>query len=135
MDVRLLSVYRGTIWHVVAFEVDDECPTKTYLEYAEEKNRKERDRLMARIKMVADVPQFRNREIFNHEGDGIFVFKTHADGLRLYCFYDEGRLIVTVNGVDKPKKKQQQKDIAAARKWRDRYNNAKKAVAGIKIHL
>ena len=46
---------------------------------------------------------------------------------------DEGRLIVTVTGADKPKKKQQQKDIEEASVWRDRYVALKKSKQNIAI--
>lgn len=120
MDTALVSLYEGKSWHVVALKITGQCPTHDYLEHAEKRNRKDRDRLVSRIQRVADMAHFRNTEVFNNEGDGIYAFKTR-EGLRLYAFFDAGHLIVTVSGSDKPKKKQQQKDIAEAAKWRDRY--------------
>lgn len=125
MDTRLKSLHKGRVWHVVALELDGECPTDEYLRKAERKNPKDFQQLVARIHRVSDQERERNTEIFHHLRDGIYEFKT-TKGLRLYCFQDEGRLIVTVTGADKPKKKQQQKDIAEAAAWRDRYMSRKK---------
>jgi putative component of toxin-antitoxin plasmid stabilization module len=125
MDTKLVSIYEGAHWHVVAFQTDGKTPTHDYLEKAKKNNEKDHDRLMARINMVADFATYNNDQVFNHEGDGIFAFKTRQ-GLRLYCFKEENRLIVTVSGSDKPKKKQQQKDIGDAKKWRSRYYAARK---------
>jgi hypothetical protein len=120
MDSQLKSIHKGRVWHVVALELDGQCPTEEYFRDAERRNSKDLQQLVARIHRVSGQEHESNPEIFRHERDGIYVFKTRK-GLRLYCFLDEGRLIVTVTGADKPKKKQQQKDIEEAARWRDRY--------------
>jgi hypothetical protein len=118
--------------HVVALEIDGKCPANAYLEESEEKKEADYKRLVTRIAVVADSANFRNSEIFNFEGDGLYAFKT-SKGLRLYAFYDENQLLIACYGADKPKKKQQQKDCQQAKKWMDRYFNAKKIGENVQI--
>lgn len=132
MDISLETVYRGSIRHVVTLEIDGKSPARDYLEEIEKIQLKEFEKLSQRIEVVANTPVVRNKEIFNSEGDGIFAFKT-SGGKRLYAFYDEGQLLIACFGADKPKKKQQQKDIDKAREWKERYFKAKTSNQTIKI--
>jgi hypothetical protein len=117
---------------VVALEIDGKCPAIDYLDEAEQKKKADYNRLVTRIAYVANTANFRNSEIFNVEGDGLYAFKT-TQGLRLYAFYDENQLLIACYGADKPKKKQQQKDRQLAKKWMDRYFNAKKTGENVQI--
>ena len=132
MEIRLHTIYKGLVKHVVALEIDGKCPASDYLDEAEQKKNAEYKRLVTRIESVANHANFRNSEIFNVEGDGLYAFKT-SGGLRLYAFYDKNQLLIACYGADKPKKKQQQKDCRQARTWMDRYFNAKKYGGDIQI--
>lgn len=105
MDIALKPLYVGKIKTVYALEVDSQCPTDEYFKYAAKHDRAELDRLIARIQLVANQGEVRNETIFRHERDHIYEFKTKR-GLRLYCFFDAGQIIVTVNGDDKGQKKE-----------------------------
>jgi hypothetical protein len=112
--------------------IDGKSAAGDYLDEIEKIQLSEFEKLSQRIEMVANVAVFRNKEIFNNEGNGIWAFKT-SRGKRLYAFYDENQLLIACYGADKPKKKQQQKDIEAAGKWKDRYFEAKTKNEAIKI--
>lgn len=124
MDIRLRSLYKGTVKHVFVLEIDAKSPAGDYLQSSERSKSVDFKRLVARIAAVADTPNFRNTEIFNAEGGGLYAFKT-AHGLRLYAFFDEDQLLIACYGADKPKKKQQQKDIKQAKLWMQRYFDGK----------
>jgi len=132
VEIGLRTIYKGSVKHVVALEIDGKCPASDYLSEAEEKKNAEYRRLVVRIESVANKAHFRNPEIFNVEGDGLYAFKT-SRGLRLYAFYDKNQLLIACYGADKPKKKQQQKDLQQAKTWMDRYFNAKKSGESIQI--
>jgi hypothetical protein len=132
VEIRLQTIYKGSFKHVVVLEIDGKCPARDYLDEAEQKNKADHARLVTRIQVVADTENFRNSEIFNVEGDGLYAFKT-SKGLRLYAFYDENRLLIACYGADKAKKKQQQKDIGHAKKRMNDYFEAKKKRANIQI--
>jgi hypothetical protein len=132
VDIRLHTIYKGSFKHVVALEIEGKCPADAYLEETQQWKEADYKRLVARIEVVANTANFRNNEIFNFEGDGLYAFKT-SKGLRLYAFYDENRLLIACYGADKPKKKQQHKDFQQAKKWMDRYFNAKKTGENVQI--
>jgi plasmid maintenance system antidote protein VapI len=88
---------------VLVLEIDAKSPADDYLRSSERSKSVDFKRLVARIAMVANTPNFRNTEVFNAEGDGLYAFKT-AHGLRLYAFFDEDQLLIACYGADKPKK-------------------------------
>jgi len=56
--------------------------------------------------------------------EGIFEFQTKG-GLRLLWFYDEGRVVICVNGYIKQGQKIPSKQIEEAIQWKNRYFEAK----------
>jgi putative component of toxin-antitoxin plasmid stabilization module len=124
MAIRLISLYVGRVKRVVLLALSAECPAEEFLDEVFRLQPKEHAKLVNRIHMVADNPLLRNHEIFKHERDGIYVWKTHH-GFRLYAFQDESHLIVAVNGGDKKSDKKQTRDIDRALEYRAAYLNAK----------
>jgi len=123
MDIVLNPLYFGKVRKVYVLEIDRQCPSYDYFENARDKV--DFNQLMRRIKMVADHGDLRNETIFKKLRDDIYEFKTRH-GLRLYCFFDAGQLIVTVNGEDKGTKKGQNRAIDKAVEWKSRYFQARK---------
>ena len=56
--------------------------------------------------------------------EGIFEFRTKG-GLRLLWFYDEGRVVICVNGYIKQGQKTPSQQIDEAIQWKNRYFEAK----------
>jgi hypothetical protein len=125
VDIRLISLYQGKCKQAFVLEIDARSPANDYLRSNEQFKNADFKQLVARVRMVADTPHFRNTEIFKPEGHGLFAFKTRH-GLRLYAFFDEDQLLIACYGADKPKRKQPQKDINHAKLWMQRYFDAKK---------
>ncbi|MBI2510627.1 MAG: type II toxin-antitoxin system RelE/ParE family toxin [Opitutae bacterium] len=58
--------------------------------------------------------------------DQLFEFKS-AGGLRLFCFFDDGRLIVCTHGTIKKAQRTRTDELDLAHDWKRRYEAAKKA--------
>jgi phage-related protein len=58
--------------------------------------------------------------------EGIFEFRTKG-GLRLLWFYDEGRVVICVNGYIKRGQKTPNAEIDAAIQWKNKYFDAKRS--------
>ena len=58
--------------------------------------------------------------------EGIFEFRTKG-GLRLLWFYDEGRVVICVNGYIKQGQKIPNAEIDAAIQWKNNYFTAKRS--------
>lgn len=126
MEIRLEDVYRGTAKAVVALVQDSRCQAQDFLEICKTNNERDFNRLFSRIQSVANTAgAFRNDAVFRYERDQIFTFVVNC-GWRLYCFYDEGNLIIVTNGGTKNGRKEQTRDIDKAVKMRETYFLAKK---------
>lgn len=76
------------------------------------------------FKQMAEAGEIRNEEKFVHEEDGIFAFKSFK--VRIYCFFDSGKLLLLTHGVIKKQRKARPQDIRHAKDIRDAYLEAKK---------
>lgn len=130
MEISLLDVYRGPAKAVVALVLDSRCHAQDFFEKCQSNNQKEFNRLISRIQAVADNAGFRNSAVFRPERDKIFTFVVNC-GWRLYCFYDEGNLIIVTNGGTKNGPKEQTRDIDKAVEMQKAYFLAKKQ--GVRI--
>lgn len=101
-------------------EMDGRCPSEDYLRCVAADKPKDFAQLVQRIERIAGRMAETNPEIFKPVGGKVFEIKS-TKGSRLYCFQDDGRMIIIAMGADKPKRKQQQRDIKEARDWRRRY--------------
>jgi phage-related protein len=54
-----------------------------------------------------------------------FVFKQGSDIFRIFCFFDQGQLVVLANGFQKKTQKTPKKEIELALKIKEEYENEK----------
>ena len=77
------------------------------------------------IETVEKIPT----EYFKHmEGtDGLYEIRVQFgnDIFRIFCFFDEGKLVVLTNGFQKKTQKTPKKEIEKALKIKEEYNNEK----------
>ena len=126
MDVRLLTVYPGSVRNIVALVLDSRCDADDFLRECQHKNPKHFAQLLSRVHRVAHHQQLiLNEAFFRKERDGIVAFDT-ASGWRLYAFQDGNQLIILTNGGTKNGKKEQTRDINKAVQMRATYEQAKK---------
>jgi hypothetical protein len=124
MAIRLVKLYNGKVKRVLMLALDDDCPAQDFLNEASSSNPKGYRTLVSRIHAISETPNLLNSEIFKHERDGIYVWRTSC-GYRLYAFHDAGHVIIAVNGGDKRSYKKQTRDIDRAIAFRTAYHSAR----------
>jgi hypothetical protein len=103
------------------------CPILDFFSHAKVRESEELSRLSALLDIVAERgSNFRNTNKFRRitDSDQIFEFKTPG-GLRLFCFFDEGRIIICTHGLIKDGQKPPKSEIDTAELWKKRYMTAK----------
>lgn len=85
---------------------------------------KTRYRLFRLIEHMADQGAPHNEQKFRLEEDGIYAIK-HGQ-VRIYCFFDAGRIILLTHGTIKKKKKADPEDLKRAKHLRQAYLAAKR---------
>jgi hypothetical protein len=103
------------------------CPTFEFFSEAAKKEPDDLGRMSALLDIVAERGPIRNTQKFRRitDSDKIFEFKT-SGGLRLFCFFDEGRVILCTNGLIKDAQKPPKGEIETAEDWKKRYFDAQK---------
>jgi hypothetical protein len=104
------------------------CPVFAFLAQAKACEPFDLIKLSALLDTAARRGQLRNEQKFKHltGSDQIFEFKT-TRGLRLFCFFDEGAVILCTHGIIKKGRKTPPGEIAHAENWKRRYFEAKAA--------
>jgi hypothetical protein len=83
--------------------------------------------LIKQIEWIAENGPPKNKEKFNYEGDQIYAIKKNKKNgnLRVYCFFDEGKIIILTNGVFKQKNKANPEVLKKAKRLREKYFKAR----------
>ena len=100
-----------------------------YLEFQKEalcRARTEWPKLVRIMDHTAEAGPPRDEEKSKLLREGIFEFRTKG-GLRLLWFYDEGRVVICVNGYIKQGQKIPNTEIDAAIQWKNKYFTAKRS--------
>ena len=101
-----------------------------YKNYFDEFFIKQRDKVKAKIIWTFDlieelqrVPETYLKHIENT--DGLFEIRVQqgSDIFRIFCFFDQGQLVVLVNGFQKKTQKTPKKEIEKALKIKEEYEN------------
>lgn len=134
ISLKTLLIRKGGQWtlRAIAYPTGeagkrDHCPV---LAFFEEQNRIHADefiKLQALLTHTAThgPPNNETKFKFLTGTDGLHEFKTPG-GLRLFCFFDEGNLIVCTHGVVKKRNKADPAEIKRAAKMHAEYVTAKK---------
>jgi phage-related protein len=104
----------------------DKCPVLAFFEEQSEQHAEDFAELLALLDLTAKQGPPANETKFKHLSgtDGLFEFKT-GGGLRVFCFWDEGSLIVCTHGLVKKKNKTPKEEIKRAEKMKSEYEKAK----------
>ncbi len=97
---------------------DGSCALLDFLEDPD-LDRRESTKMLARIDHMARAGPSKNKEQFNTLGDDIFELKTRM--LRVFFFYDEGRVIVCSHGHKKEGQKLDPRQKERALRVRTQY--------------
>lgn len=124
------EIKRGASFRLIAIGMQENDKIKLpYLEFQEaalSRAAKEWPKLVRILDHVADNGPPRDEEKSKLLREGIFEFRTKG-GLRLLWFYDEGRVVICVNGYIKQGQKISNAEIDAAIQWKDNYFSAKRS--------
>ena len=78
------------------------------------------------IEELERIPETYLKHLQNTEGLYEIRVQSGRDIFRIFCFFDEGNLVVTINGFQKKSQKTPKKEIERALKIKDEYENEKK---------
>ena len=104
-----------------------------YKSYFEEFFLEQREKVKAKIIWTFDlieevqrVPEIYLKHLENT--DGLFEIRVQqgSDIFRIFCFFDQGQLVVLANGFQKKTQKTPKKEIDKALKIKEEYENEKK---------
>jgi len=104
-----------------------------YKDYFQEFFLKQRDKVKDKIIWTFDlieelqrVPETYLKHIENT--DGLFEIRVQlgSDIFRIFCFFDQGQLVILANGFQKKTQKTPKQEIEMALKIKDEYENGKK---------
>jgi hypothetical protein len=122
-------IKQGGRFRLIAIGTQDNDKIRLpYLEFQEEAMSSapnEWPKLVRILDYVAEAGPPRDEEKSKLLREGIFEFRTKG-GLRLLWFYDEGSVVICVNGYIKQGQKTPEKHIQEALNWKKVYLQAKK---------
>jgi phage-related protein len=105
----------------------------TYKDYFENFLKKQRQKVRAKIfwtfLLIEEVQQVPETYLKHIEGtDGLYEIRIQlaSDIFRIFCFFDEGKLVVLANGFQKKTQKTPKQEIAKALKIKEEYYENKK---------
>jgi len=91
---------------------------------------KVKQKILWTLKLI-EILQYIPRDYFKHINDGIFEIRvqTGSDIFRIFCFFDDKKLIVLANGFQKKTQKTPVSEIIKAQKIKDEYESEKSNAA------
>ena len=122
------QIKQGTRFRLIAIGTqEDEKIRLPYFEFQQEamhRAPKEWPKMVRILDCVIEAGPPKDAEKSKLLREGIFEFRTKG-GLRLLWFYDEGRVVICVNGYIKQGQKTPRQQIDEAIQWKSRYFEAK----------
>jgi phage-related protein len=116
--------YQGPYTLYAACDARGACTLLEFLDGLGADLEKDSDRMLALLERVAQQGPVRNDKISHKiEGD---IWEFIQGRLRVFYFYDEGRVVVCTHGLVKKTQKTPKGDIAMANRIREQYLAAKR---------
>lgn len=104
-----------------------------YKDYFQEFFAKQRDKVKDKIiwtlELIEELPKIPETYLKHLEStDGLYEIRVQqgSDIFRIFCFFDQGQLVVLANGIQKKDQKTPKKDIEKALKIKQEYENEAK---------
>lgn len=95
-----------------------------FFEFLDKQRQKVKDKILWTIKLIETIDQI-PAEYFKHlEGtNGLYEIRVQngSDIFRIFCFFDEGKLVILMNGFQKKTQKMPKKEIEKALKIKEEY--------------
>ena len=122
------QINRGARFRLIAIGTQEDKKIRLpYFEFQQEAMRRapnEWPKMVRILDYVVEAGPPKDAEKSKQLREGIFEFRTKG-GLRLLWFYDEGRVVICVNGYIKQGQKTPSQQIDEAIQWKSRYFEAK----------
>jgi phage-related protein len=106
-----------------------------YKDYFEAFFIEQRDKVKAKIiwtlSLIEELPRIPETYLKHIEGtDGLYEIRVQqaSDIFRIFCFFDEGRIVVLANGFQKKTQKTPKQELERALKIKEEYENERKQI-------
>jgi phage-related protein len=121
--IGIEKVFSGRIYNIFALNVSGKCLVQDFIENLDEYEKKKILRLLT---ITADNGLYTNEEKFRKiKGEDLWEFK--SDQVRIFCFFDKGKIIILSHGFIKKSPKTPRNQIEKAKRllkdyyrWRER---------------
>ena len=109
-QIRSLKVYGNDFW-----------------EFYNKQTKKVQDRILWTIRVIKDI-QLVPEKYLKHIDEGIYEIRVSSGNniFRIFCFFDEGQLVIVLNGFQKKTQKTPTEEIDKAKKLKKKYYESKK---------
>ena len=106
-QIRSIKVYGNDFWS-----------------FYNKQTKKVQARILWTIRLIRDIPVIPEKYFKHLTGtDGIFEMRVSSgsDIFRVFCFFDEGKLVILINGFQKKTQKTPVEEIERAKKLKKQY--------------
>ena len=110
-----------TIWTIIVYK-------NYFREFFEKQRDKVKDKIIWTFDLIEAIPKVPETYLKHIEGtDGLYEIRVQlgSDIFRIFCFFDEGQLVVLANGFQKKTQKTPKKEINKALKIKEEYESEK----------
>lgn len=90
---------------------------------------KVRDKIIWTLELIEDIQKIPETYLKQMENtDGLYEIRVQqgSDIFRIFCFFDQGQLVILMNGFQKKTQKTPKNEINKALKIKEEYENSKK---------
>jgi mRNA-degrading endonuclease RelE of RelBE toxin-antitoxin system len=116
LNSKINTLAKGKKFKVCEIEKGKKSEVK---EFFSKLNKADKDRILQKINYIADNGPPKNEEKFRYEGDGIYAIKQNQ--VRIYCFFDSGKMIILTHGFMKKDKKANPNQLEKAKNIKNYY--------------
>jgi len=113
---RLKLLLNGDKFKVYGLLVNGTCEAEEYLKWLSDK---EKSKLMPLLQYTVQTGTLKNEQKFKSIGDGLFEFKGFQS--RLFCFFEQGKIIILTHGCIKKRDKLDPAEVKKARSRKEEY--------------
>ena len=102
---------------------------KYFEDFFVRQEQKVKDKIIWTFRLIEELPQMPESHLKHLTGtDGLYEIRIQAGNgiFRVFCFFDQGKLIILLNGFQKKSQKTPGKEIAKATKIKKEYYEEKK---------